>query len=135
MADLEQEIVDLHRFFEDWFRGTAEEGSLERFTGALAPEFTLISPGGEQAERAALIERIRAARGVRGGDPSFAIRIENVRARPLAAGLNLVHYEEWQTWGGAARGRLSSAILRDSDQAPGGLLWESVQETWLPELR
>lgn len=128
------EIEALHRFFEGWLAGRlpASEDAFVRLTAALAPGFRLVGPDGRVAERGALLDRLRAAHGAE--PDGLRIWIERVRARPLGAELALVLYEEWQERPGApARGRQSSALFQEEADAPGGVAWLHVHETWLPE--
>lgn len=69
-----------------------------------------------------------AARGHR------PIRIEttNVVVPPE---LDLGTYEEWQTTGGVATGRLSTAVMRSVPGFPNGLAWVHLHETRLPDIR
>lgn len=124
------EIRELHEVFEGWLAG-AEGASLGAAEDALAPDFRLISPGGELLERAPLLAGLSGARGGRG--PGFRIEVRAVTARELgSSGLVLATYEEWQDQDGAERiGRLSSALLRS--RAEEGFDWLHVHETWLPE--
>jgi hypothetical protein len=45
----------------------------------------------------------------------------------------LVTYEEWQQSGDQTTARLSTALFRDKPDAPNGLEWLHVHETWLPD--
>ncbi|MEM7309582.1 MAG: DUF4440 domain-containing protein [Planctomycetota bacterium] len=131
----EDEIVDLHRFFHDWFAGRLDDTdqAYARFADALAPAFRLTSPRGDTAEREALLAGLRRAHGA----VAKEVEVDAVAARPVADGLWLVTYREWQRDPGAPgepwTGRASSALLREDPAAPGGFLWEHVHETWLPE--
>jgi hypothetical protein len=83
-------------------------------------------------QRAALFASLRGAHGVhRGADPPFRIWIENLRSTRLSDELALVTYEEWQELAGARSARVSTALLRREELAPGGLSWTHLHETWL----
>ena len=128
------EVRALHRFFEDWFhaRLSPTDADFARLPASLAPDFVLVPPSGTPIDHAALLTSLRSAHGSRAGDEAFRIWIESPATRPLAADLTLVTYEEWQETRDGRGGRLSSALLRTSNDAPGGFLWEHVHETWLP---
>lgn len=133
--DPEREVHELHRFFQEWFRGELEDGdsALGRLDAALAQGFTMVTPGGVRRPRAELLTGLRAARGSRSDErPPFRIWIEALEARPLGRDLLLCTYEEWQTVPGGRRGRLSSAVLAPDPGAPRGVLWLHLHETWLP---
>lgn len=130
LAACEREIIGLHDFFQAWLEGSAPatEAAFARFLHATAPSFTLISPDGSVAGREATAGWIRAAHGTR---PGFRLWTDDHR---LCAGDDdwaLVTYREWQTHGGTTTLRLSTALLTADAQAPAGLLWVHVHETWV----
>ncbi|MCG8456718.1 MAG: DUF4440 domain-containing protein [Holophagales bacterium] len=143
-ARVVKEIEELHRFFEGWFLGILPDTdeAFARFADALDGDFMIVSPSGRATERAALLEALRGAHGAWGsgdgaseaGAGGGRIWIENVRIRHLAGDLVVATYEEWQQKGGEARarGRLSTVVFRREGNAPGGLAWLHVHETWLP---
>lgn len=119
------EIHRLHGAFEVWFGGAGEE-DFSPIDGALAPGFAMVTPGGDVVERAALVERLRAARGRR--DVRLEVTID--RTTRLDPTTVLVLYRERQREaGGDARVILSSAVLRRDPAAPGGMRWLHVHET------
>jgi len=132
----EQEVVELHRFFEAWFNAEIPPGeeSFGRFTAVMADGFVIVSPDGVLTERQALIDRLRDAYGAwrKTGRPG-RIRIENLQVRHSGGQQALVVYEEWQEVDGKQRGRLSSALLRRNEATPNGVEWLHVHEVWLPE--
>lgn len=127
-----QEVVDLHQFFQDWFRGELPDTdeAFARFGGVMAEGFEMVSPDGRAIDRAAIIDIVRSGRGE---EPATEIWIENHRHRLTIGGLSLVTYEEWQESVGRKRGRLSSALLQLCEDTPNGVRWLNVHETWLPE--
>jgi hypothetical protein len=133
-SDVRTEIEALHAFFEAWFTGVLpdDDSHFARCGEALAPGFTIISPDGRCTGRTDLLVTLRAAHGSH-APGTFLIRVDDVRVRALPGGLVLATYEEWQESAVARRGRLSSALLGDHADAPGGLTWLHVHETWLSE--
>ncbi len=128
-----REIEDLHAFFEDWFAGRpARDGeAFGRVEAALAEGFQLVGPDGVRHVRDELLAGLRAAHGTRAG--GFRIWTRAARSRPLAEGLHLAVYEEWQELAGVERGRLSTALFREREDGPNGVEWLHVHETWLPD--
>ncbi|MEX2466974.1 MAG: DUF4440 domain-containing protein [Gemmatimonadota bacterium] len=125
----QQEIEELHRFFQDWFRGEAVEASLSRLEAALAPDFVLITPGGRVLDRNTVVTGVASQRG---SDPAARLWIENVTLRQAWAELMIVTYEEWQERrGSAARGRLSTVVFGTHARPPTDLQWVHLHETWL----
>jgi hypothetical protein len=132
IAAAHKEIAELHAFFESWLGGDCanDDGTYGRFESALETEFTLTGPDGQSTPAAELLALLRVAHGSR---PGLKLWTRDVQARPLGATHVLVTYEEWQRQQAGERGRRSSAVLVEAAQAPGGLRWCHVHETWLAE--
>lgn len=136
-ARAQAEVVALHAFFQDWFNGDLSntDDAFARFDGVVAPAFHMVSPGGQVMDRDTIIDRVRAGHASSQSTPDEAMKIwiENQHVRWLDAESVLVTYEEWQLVKGRTRGRISTALLRESPRKPNGLEWLHVHETWLPE--
>ena len=132
----EPQVVELHRFFQDWFGGVLEndDDTLRRFADVLAEEFLIIPPDGAATERAPLIERLRGAHGswAKGSERPGRIWIENLRVRRSVDDWAIVTYEEWQEVAGETRGRISTAVFGRREGAANGVEWLHVHEAWLP---
>lgn len=136
------EVVGLHEAFVLWF-GTAppdsnndsnSDSEFERIEGAFGDGFVIIGPDGEAVNRDDICKRLWAMRGTfKDNVVPFAITIKNREARLIGPDICLVRYEEWQTFGDEEKARISTAVLKRDDTAPGGLLWLNVHETWMPE--
>jgi hypothetical protein len=126
-----REIEELHQFFQDWFTGAIPqtETHFARVTAALTPGFILISPNGSLAEYATVIEWLRNGYGTR---PGFRLWTDQIAVRQANADLMLVTYREWQQRDQATNARLSSALFQTWADAPNGVQWLHVHETWLP---
>lgn len=130
-AKAQREVTDLHRFFEDWFQGRSG-AEISRLEVALASDFEMITPGGEVVIRAPLIDRLQAAFGAWKGSGK-KIEIRALQGLPMAEGWVLIRYEEWHLEEqGEAIGRLSTAVFRTEANAPNGVEWVRLHETWLP---
>ena len=129
-----REIVDLHKFFEDWFNGkiATDDDAAGRLDAALGPKFEMVDPDGRIVPREEIVQIVRDARGRDATDGGVRIRIENVRCRPLVDAVWICLYEEWQMRNGTDRGLRSTAILRRAEHAPHGIEWVHLHETWLP---
>ena len=132
--DCANEIIDLHRFLQDWLVGalprTAE--AYARLIDVLGSDFAIISPTGVVTDRAALLADLEAAHGGRAGQ-EFRIWIEDMQARQMLGDFCLVTYEEWQDAAGARSARLSSALFRRRRRLPHRVEWLHLHETWLPD--
>lgn len=121
------EIEELHVEFERWFRG--EIDSLDRVEQALADDFTLVPPGGVTVARPDLIMGLKRAHGA----VELSIDIRNPIVRWSGAQGLLVSYEEWQRTSDKLNGRQSTVLFVPDVDAPNGLKWVHVQETWMPD--
>lgn len=127
----EREIVALHEFFQQWYRGELEATDFARFERALEVDFQIITPEGRLLPRADIIQAVRQQAG---SDPSAVLEIRNVELVAVDSDIAVFRYEEWQSSAGVEPcGRLSSVVFRRRDDADNGLGWRQVQETWLPE--
>lgn len=126
----EDEVLELHRFFERWFSGSADKDEIGRLSGVLSERFLMVSPEGETLDRRGLVARLFE----RHGADRVRISIRDLRERFRTGGHCMITYEEWQQDGdGPARGRLSSALFRERSDAPQGVEWVHLHETWLRE--
>lgn len=125
----EREITELHQFFQDWYRGS-EAADFQRFDQVLAEGFSIILPDGRILERAVIVD---AVRGQHDSDSQAELEIRNVRLHKIHRNTAIFTYEEWQgRQGRSPRGRLSTVVFAGDQQAPNGLVWLHVHETWLP---
>ena len=127
------EIVELHRFFEDWFRARLPqtEANFKRVSEVLEERFEIISPRGDLMTREKLLAVLwEFYGGYR--DQQYRIWTEGHRSRGLAEGQLLVTYQEWEEIEGEKKGRLTSAIFRKEEQAANGVKWLHVHEVWIP---
>lgn len=125
-----REIEALHQFFEDWLSGECPntDATLERLRRALAPEFRLIHPSGRWTTRADILAGLRDRHG---RQPGLTIDIRDVRLRQATDEIAVATYEEWQESKASTDGRLSTVTFRREADAPNGLRWLHVHETWL----
>ena len=126
----EREIVELHAFFQGWYRGELEGGDFERFAAVLAEEFVIVLPGPRVLDREAILDGVR---GQHDSDPRAEISIRNVRLQQKFGSTAIFTYEEWQSRRGEpARGVLSTVVFGFDDETPNGLVWLHVHESELP---
>jgi hypothetical protein len=128
LAACRQEIESLHNFFAAWYCGEAKD--FTRLSDALAPVFEMIHPDGNRVSREAILDSIREAEAAY--DPrAFDIDIRNVEAVDIGDDYAVLRYEEWQTTPDGENGRLSTVLFDVDSDAPNGLSWVTVHETWL----
>ncbi len=123
-CECHDEVARLHQFFEDWFKGKLDDEAFSLCEEALAPGFTIATPGGELVAREQILEAIRRHRG--GEPPEFSVSTVG-RSCQRVRGIHISTYEEHQT-GTRSTVRLSTAAIGEAD---GALRWHSVHETWI----
>ncbi|MDW3221547.1 MAG: hypothetical protein R8G34_01435 [Paracoccaceae bacterium] len=130
-----QETHRLHQVLQDWLCGTlpATSQGFAPFANALGDPCRVVSPLGTVTERAALLKEFRSIHGVlaRQGE-TFAIRVENVAILQAWRDCALISYEEWHDLGAEQSARISTALFCVKDDAPLGVAWSHIHETWLP---
>jgi len=125
-----REITEVHRFFQEWFRGTRTDEDFSRFDQALDSGFVIIGPGGRALDRGTILDAVRRQHGA---DPEAAIEVRNVLLRMETESTAVFTYEEWQRQpDGSMRGRLSTVVFGRDARGLNGLRWRHVHETWLP---
>ncbi|MBU4528120.1 MAG: hypothetical protein KUA43_20105 [Hoeflea sp.] len=123
------EVIKRHAFFVEWFTGRAAEEEMEISLRAFAPDMTMVEPDASMIGQAEVIAMLRSARGKRPAD--FAIRVELVGARQIGNDAALVIYDEHQVIDGVKSARRSSALFTADADAPEGVVWRQLQETWI----
>jgi len=124
------EIARLHEQFVAWFTATVDPSDFAGIERALAPDFEMVTPDGRRVAREAVLESIREAHG-RDAPGEFDIEIRNVELRHATDEHATVRYEEWQETAEGTTGRVSTVLFEPDPDAPGGLVWLDVHETWL----
>jgi hypothetical protein len=133
IKNCEKEVIELHRFFEEWLNGTIanSDETLSRVNTALGDDFLIISPNAKQTKKPALLHSLKNSHGAWNNG---RIWIKHINRRLLNNDLCLITYEEWQNKGDGEndRGRLSSALFRKNKEAPCGVQWVHLHEVWIP---
>lgn len=128
-ANYATEIQELHQFFQDWFTGSIAqtEQNFSRVTMGMSEQFALISPDGTLADYQTVISWLRGGYRSR---PNFRLWTDKIVVRHQTDELALATYEEWQEIDGKINARLSTVLLRAKADAPNGVEWLHVHETW-----
>lgn len=132
----EDEVRELHAFFQAWFRGELPQTNnrLKRLEDALGADFQLVAPDGSVRSRAAVIDGVDDRHGAqRDADMPFRIEVESVAACFERDDICLLTYEEHQRTASEWRGRRSSALFERAEGAPSRVRWRHLHETWLDE--
>lgn len=123
------EVIKRHDFFVEWFTGRAEEADLQTSIRAFAPDMVMIEPDSNTIGTDQIVSMITSACGKRPTD--FEIRVELIAARQIADDVALVVYDEHQVIDGEKSARRSSAVFSADPDAPEGVVWRQLQETWI----
>ena len=132
MDHCRREIVTLHEFFEEWFRGERSPGAFERLENSLGDGFEQVTPEGTVIDREEVCRLVRDAYD-RYDDEAFAIDIRGVEPIATHETRALVRYEEWQTSSEGTSGRISTAWLAAPGGDPNAVEWRHLQETWVDQ--
>lgn len=134
MADLAiRECVELHEFFRAWL--TPHNGlklDPARFERAFDPEFRLVGPDGGVRDRAAIVGWLHDLKEGRGAD--FRMEVSDFRPVWQQGDAILLEYVETQYLQGKTTQRQSTALLKRAPDAPIGIVWVHLQETWLQDV-
>jgi len=124
------EVVDLHRFFVDWFdKERCDKTDFSRFESVMGQGFSMVVPSGQQFNRNAVLGLVRASRATFDGD--FVVSIEDIRSGWQTDDLIVLTYVEAQQRAGKQSRRRSSAFFTVNSSAPNGVEWRHLHETWL----
>ncbi|MCZ4291802.1 hypothetical protein [Hoeflea alexandrii] len=123
------EVVNRHHFFVEWFTGRASEAELAASLRAFAPDMVMIEPDANTIGRDKVVAMVTGARGKRPAD--FEIRVELISARLIGSDIVAVVYDEHQVIDGEKSARRSSAVFSADPEAPEGVIWRHLQETWI----
>jgi hypothetical protein len=125
-----REVLALHAFFVVWFRPGPAAADFGPCEAALALDFRMVSPDGMVSDRAAVLQRLRQARGSQ--PPDFAIAIAGIEPLWQQGDAVLLAYVEEQYRSGSTTRRRSTALFTAEPAAPRGVVWRHLQETWMP---
>ena len=122
------EIHDVHQVIGDWFGGRAvdRESAFQRLAGILHPDFTLVPPNGVEVDASTFLGQIERAWAQR---PEVEFYADDIRIICSAESFTVVRFKEYDREPDYLGVRVSTAILKHSNEQPAGFLWFSLQET------
>lgn len=121
------EIVELHVLLQNWFCGQGANDPralLEHFT----PDFRMVGAAGRPIGRDAFADVLPSLYGSR---PGLVMKIHDVNIQASVGNSLLATYREEQTQGDTRTERWSGVLLVP-DSTGEKLLWNYLQETFLP---
>lgn len=122
-----REVVELHAFFVEAFTGRNRDfGRAER---ALAPDMLMVTPDGVRVERAQIMAGLLNAKA----RDDFRITIRDIEPVSESERGVLLQYVEEQYRDGETSLRVSVALFEAAPEAPCGVVWRYLQETWITD--
>jgi len=127
MSDVrcQREIVELHQFIEHYFLGKVD--SLERMSSVLGSDFSMVTPHGDKRDRAVTLDAMRAGFG---HASSLSITTRDHRLVLESPELLVCEYVEAHELADHGNARQVTVVFSVDPQAPNGLVWRRVHETW-----
>jgi hypothetical protein len=126
-ASAAREVVELHAHFVELFTGRSRDFS--RCDAVFASQFEMVTPEGRRVTRAKILEGLKRAQA----KADFRITIQDIRPIREDGESVLLQYIEEQYRDGETTRRLSIALFETASQAPLGVVWRYLQETWIDE--
>lgn len=152
---VENEIVELHRFFVPWFRGSTPQSdkadAFRAFESHFHPQFEMDAPFQSGLDYDAVMEMIGGLFGSE-KDTGFDIEIKNVKLvfdeRTISDKLSvdmaecgdeciIAQYEEWQMQSDSTKNTVRQSYVlfeaENNGKSPHGILWRKLHEEWKNE--
>lgn len=122
------EILDLHRYLQQWLQGELINDSLGpiRLERALAESFTVVHPTGIREGKVDVIRNFASAYGKKSAD--YSLDIDDIDIEVMPGGYCFARYKE-SHGGEPDRARLSCALLRQCHRN-NDIEWLFLQETF-----
>ena len=122
-----REVVEFHAALIDLFTGRSRDFS--RCAAAFSPKFEMVTPQGRLVSRAQVLAGLDKATA----RADFRIAIHRIEPIHEDAESVLLRYIEEQYRDGETTRRLSTALFETASDAPCGVAWRYLQETWIED--
>lgn len=130
-----KEIIDLHKFFEQWFKAEIENNdkTFARLENVLKKEFLLIMPSGAISTRDELLKNLREGYSSHKDDEiPYKLWVQNIKCRYIETDVCVMIYEEWGEVHGKTNARISTAIFHRNENCVNKVEWVHVHEVFIP---
>lgn len=127
MSDWETEVAELHACFEAYFLGTLPD-DLSRVETALAPDFSMVGPHGNESNRSQVIAALKA--GYNRTD-SLTIGTSDYQLLHESDEFVIASYTESHDGQGESSHRRATVVFRRDVDGPNGLRWIRVHECFI----
>jgi hypothetical protein len=122
-----REVVELHAYFVDLF--THRRRDFGRCETALGPDMKMVTPDGHRVDRGQILAALKKATA----REDFRITIHDIKVLNETTRDILLQYVEEQFRDGEISTRVSVALFEAAPEAPCGVIWRFLQETWISE--
>jgi hypothetical protein len=122
-----REVVEIHAYFVELFTGRSRDFS--RCEQAFSPKLEMVTPEGRLVTRAQILNGLNRATA----RADFRITISDIAPVREDAASVLLRYIEEQYRDGETTRRLSIALFEAASDAPCGVAWRYLQETWIED--
>jgi hypothetical protein len=120
-----REVTELHALFVELF--TRRSRDFSRCEAAFSPKLEMVTPEGRLVGRNQIIQALKGAMA----RADFRITIHEIAPLREDAGSVLLRYIEEQYRDGETTRRMSIALFETASDAPLGVAWRYLQETWI----
>ncbi len=126
----EKEVVDMHRFFSEWYTGVLPENdeNFDRFYTVMNEKVGFVGTEGAVITKSDLIDWIKKAYGSH-KPGAFAIEIKNFQYLAGHGDLHILGYEEWQLIAGNQIILETTTVLKEIKNHYNQLEWLRIHVT------
>lgn len=122
-----REIQEIHALFVELFTGRSRDFS--RCEAAFSPKLEMVTPEGRHVDRGQIMAALKRATA----RADFRITIRDIEPVREDARSVLLRYIEEQYRDGETTRRMSIALFETAKEAPLGVAWRYLQETWIED--
>jgi hypothetical protein len=125
------EIVTLHEFFQDWYRGKVEDtdDTFDRLMTAMHADFKIVVPDASVFDREQIASIVRAQHKA---DPEASFSIEDISIVSRQRDIVICQYTERRSLGDQYDLIKCTAVFKHDRWAPNNVQWLALQETFVP---
>lgn len=121
------EIEQHFQFMTRWQSGELDEDAFARQEKVSAPEFKIVGPNGQVIDRDGVISQLYDSKGTMEAPETDIEDVELVKDLGEYA---LVRYKAVRD-GDERSDTIETVLFRDDEDAPGGLVWVDLHETYV----
>ena len=122
-----REVQEIHALFVELFTGRSRDFS--RCEAAFSPKLEMVTPEGRRVGRGQIMAALKRATA----RADFRITIHDIEPVREDARSVLLRYIEEQYRDGETTRRMSIALFETASDAPLGVAWRYLQETWIED--